>query len=89
MPPFERTTSGFWIDVPNSALFILHLKYINPAEAIHAAEHAIMNRFAMSSDLRTECKAPTMEYMSGESQRKRPARCVAFITSIFPFPYAE
>ena len=74
MPPFERTTSGMWIDVPNSALYALRAKSINPAEAIHAAEHAILNRFAMSSDIRTECKAAEKEYMTSESQRKRPAR---------------
>jgi DEAD/DEAH box helicase domain-containing protein len=45
-------------------------------EAIHAAEHAILNRFAMSVDLRTECKAAEKEYKATESKRKRPARHV-------------
>lgn len=49
-----------------------------PAEAIHSASHAWMNRFALSPDLRTECKAAEKEYTDVESSRKRPARCVHF-----------
>ena len=47
---------------------------INAAEAIHAAEHAIMNRFALAADLKTECKVAEKEYKVAVSQRKRPAR---------------
>lgn len=74
MPPFERSSTGFWIDVPGYVLDILRLKAINAAEAIHAAEHAFLNRFPLSADIHTECKAPEKEYMQGESKRKRPAR---------------
>ena len=43
-------------------------------EAIHSAQHAVLNHIQMSTELRTECKAPTKEYKTGESSRKRPAR---------------
>jgi DEAD/DEAH box helicase domain-containing protein len=33
---------------------------INAAEAIHAAQHAFLNRFPMAADLKTECKAVRM-----------------------------
>jgi DEAD/DEAH box helicase domain-containing protein len=52
----------------------MRVKGINPAEAIHAAEHAFLNRFAMAADMKTECKAAEKEYKTTESQRKRPAR---------------
>ena len=55
-PPFERETTGFWIDVPKHLLDVLSASNINAAEAIHSANHAIMNRFAMAQDLKTECK---------------------------------
>ena len=51
---------------------------INPAEAIHAAQHAFMNRFALAADLRTECKVPEKEYKASASQRKRPARLIFY-----------
>jgi DEAD/DEAH box helicase domain-containing protein len=63
-----------WIDVPKHILELMQMKDINPAEAIHAAEHAFLNRFVMAPDLRTECKVPQKEYMAEESRRKRPAR---------------
>ena len=74
MPPFERSTCGFWIDVPRNILDIFRLKSLNAAEAIHSAEHAFLNRFSLAQDIRTECKAPEKEYMKKESKRKRPAR---------------
>jgi DEAD/DEAH box helicase domain-containing protein len=70
-----------WIDVPSSTLELLRSKDINPAGAIHSAEHAFLNRFALASDLKTECKAPEKEYNSRESQRKRPARLVSTFRS--------
>jgi DEAD/DEAH box helicase domain-containing protein len=54
--PWERETTGAWLDVPKATLDILRRKGINVAEAIHAAQHAFLNRFAMASDLKTECK---------------------------------
>jgi DEAD/DEAH box helicase domain-containing protein len=72
--PYERETTGMWIDVPKAVLEFMVSKGINPAEAIHAAEHAFLNCFPMSRDVKTECKAPEKEYKTTESQRKRPAR---------------
>jgi DEAD/DEAH box helicase domain-containing protein len=54
--PWERQTTGAWIDVPKETITLLLTHDINPAEAIHAAQHAFLNRFAMAADLRTECK---------------------------------
>jgi Distinct helicase family with a unique C-terminal domain including a metal-binding cysteine cluster len=73
-PPWEHETTGLWVDVPNPVLKLMRVKGINPAEAIHAAEHAFLNRFAMGADMKTECKAAEKEYKTTESQRKRPAR---------------
>lgn len=73
-PPFERTTMGFWLDVPRYNLGLMKRKGLNPAEAIHAACHAILNRFDLGIHLRTECKVPQKEYQVKPSQRKRPAR---------------
>jgi DEAD/DEAH box helicase domain-containing protein len=55
-PPFERETTGFWLDVPKNLLDIMLDKNINAAEALHSASHAILNRFPMAQDLKTECK---------------------------------
>lgn len=72
--PWERETTGMWIDLPRAILELMRSKGINPAEAIHAAQHGFLNRFAMAADLKTECKVPAKEYKATESQRKRPAR---------------
>jgi DEAD/DEAH box helicase domain-containing protein len=63
-----------WIDIPKAILELMQSKGINPAEAIHAAQHSFLNRFAMAADLKTECKVAVKEYKTTESQRKRPAR---------------
>lgn len=76
--PWEREATGLWLDVSKVILELLRGKGFDPAAAIHAAEHAFLNRFAMAADLKTECKAPEKEYKATESQRKRPARCVHF-----------
>jgi DEAD/DEAH box helicase domain-containing protein len=73
-PPWEQTTTGFWLDVSYSLLSLFRQKRINAAEAVHAAQHAIMNRFSLAQDLRTECKLAEKEYRFQESTRKRPAR---------------
>ncbi|KAI5124321.1 hypothetical protein M0805_008928 [Coniferiporia weirii] len=78
MPPFERRTTGFWIDVPKATIDILRLKAINPAEAIHGAEHAFLSRFPMAADVKTECKVPVKEYMAAHTRRKRPARLIFY-----------
>ncbi|KAF8078143.1 P-loop containing nucleoside triphosphate hydrolase protein, partial [Lyophyllum atratum] len=75
-PAWERDTTGLWMDVPKTLLQMFQMKGINPAEAIHAAQHAFLNRFSMAQDVKTECKAPEKEYKAAESKRKRPARYV-------------
>lgn len=80
MPPWERTSTGLWIDISKSVLDLMKDKGINPAEAIHSAQHAFLNRFPMSSELRTECKAPEKEYKATATKRKRPARFVICVT---------
>lgn len=74
--PWERESTGLWLDVSKPVLALMHAKGFDPAAAIHAAEHAFLNRFAMAADLKTECKVPEKEYKTTESRRKRPARCV-------------
>ncbi|KAG6897838.1 hypothetical protein C0992_010326 [Termitomyces sp. T32_za158] len=73
-PAWQRETTGVWIDVPKALLELFLLKGINPAEAIHAAQHAVLNRFSLAQDLKTECKVAEKEYKMAESKRKRPAR---------------
>ncbi|KAG2115190.1 DEAD H helicase [Suillus discolor] len=80
-PPYERQVTGFWFDVPKDLLGLMKEKHFNLAEAIHSASHAWMNRFALSPDLRTECKAAEKEYNKEESQRKRPARLILYDAS--------
>ena len=81
MPPFERSTSGLWIDVPRGILDIFCRKALNAAEAIHSAEHAFLNQFTMAADVKTECKVAKKEYMEKDSSRKRPARLVLRLVS--------
>ncbi|KLO10412.1 DEAD/H helicase [Schizopora paradoxa] len=76
--PFERTTTGFWIDVPRSVLEFFSAKRLNPAEAIHAAEHAFLNQFPLQADVRTECKVAIKEYKTEQSSRQRPARLIFY-----------
>ncbi|TFK54805.1 P-loop containing nucleoside triphosphate hydrolase protein [Heliocybe sulcata] len=77
-PPWQRETTGAWIDVPKPVLELMQDRSINVAAAIHSATHAFLNRFAMGADLRTECKVPEKEYKVSESARKRPARLVFY-----------
>ncbi|KAK2467067.1 hypothetical protein APHAL10511_001325 [Amanita phalloides] len=77
-PVWERETMGFWIDLPRVILDVMRDKNIDMAGAIHAAEHALLNRFSLSEDVRTECKASEKEYRVTESRRKRPARLIFF-----------
>ena len=79
-PAWERETTGFWIDLPTSILDLMRDKKIDAAEAIHSAEHALLNRFGLPDDIKTECKASEKEYSETPSQRKRPARSVNFAT---------
>ncbi|KAI8998791.1 DEAD/H helicase [Trametes punicea] len=77
-PPWQRETTGMWLDVPKSALDLMRAAGMNPAEAIHSAQHAFLNRFALAVDLKTECKVPEKEYKAAASQRKRPARLIFY-----------
>ncbi|KZS99153.1 P-loop containing nucleoside triphosphate hydrolase protein [Sistotremastrum niveocremeum HHB9708] len=77
-PPFHRETMGWWVDIPRNTLNVMRSKGINAAEAIHAAEHAIMNCFAMQQDIKTECKVAAKEYRRDPSERKRPARLIFY-----------
>ncbi|KAF4608901.1 hypothetical protein EYR40_001254 [Pleurotus pulmonarius] len=79
-PPWERDSIGMWLDVPKSTLIIMQEADINAAEAIHSAQHAFLNQFAMAADLKTECKAAEKEYKKAESSRKRPARLIFYDT---------
>lgn len=83
-PPWERESTGLWIDVPKPTLDLMRAYGIHPAEAIHAAEHAFLNRFALASDIGTECKPAEKEYKSTPTQRKRPARYVVLRSCIRP-----
>lgn len=80
-PPFERDSTGMWVDIPKLVLELLFRKGMNPAEGIHSAQHAILSLtplYSISSagDIRTECKAPEKEFRVSESKRKRPGRSV-------------
>lgn len=77
-PPYQRESTGFWLDLPPPILQMMIDRGIHPAEAIHAAEHAFLNRFALGADLGTECKAAEKEYKTTSTARKRPARYVVF-----------
>ncbi|KAI0670538.1 DEAD/H helicase [Trametes maxima] len=77
-PPWQRETTGMWLDVPKSALDLMRASGVNPSEAIHSAQHAFLNRFALANDLHTECKVPEKEYKAAPSQRKRPARLIFY-----------
>jgi len=71
-PPCERETTGFWIDLPASVLDALRLSGIDSAEAIHAAEHAFLNHFPLSEDLKTDCRV--VRENNKDSQAKRISR---------------
>jgi DEAD/DEAH box helicase domain-containing protein len=78
-PPYERDSTGMWVDVPKPILELLFRKGMNPAEGIHSAQHAVLSLtplFSMSTskDIRTECKVVAKEKRETESKRKRPGR---------------
>ncbi|EGO21629.1 hypothetical protein SERLADRAFT_451651 [Serpula lacrymans var. lacrymans S7.9] len=77
-PSWDRQATGLWIDVPRYVLNLMKSKGINAAEAIHSAQHALLNRFALAADLKTECKAPQKEYKATKTERKRPARLIFY-----------
>jgi DEAD/DEAH box helicase domain-containing protein len=71
-PPWERETTGFWVDLPTSVLDALRSSNIDSAEAIHAAEHAFLNHFPLSEDLKTDCRV--VQEDNKDSQVKRYPR---------------
>ncbi|TIB94790.1 P-loop containing nucleoside triphosphate hydrolase protein [Wallemia mellicola] len=82
-PPYVRLTNGFWLDVPANAMHIMNIKSINPAEAIQAAQHALMSLtplYTMSAegDIQTDEKKSVKEYQQKESKRKRPGRLILY-----------
>ena len=81
-PPWRREAKGLWMDVPKKILDLMTANGMNPAEAIHAAEHAFLNRFVLGNDMGTECKAAEKEYKSTETKRKRPARSVGTVLTV-------
>ncbi|KAJ3517789.1 hypothetical protein NLJ89_g269 [Agrocybe chaxingu] len=72
-PPWERQTAGFWIDLPPAISEQLKEETIDRAAAIHAAEHAFLNQFALSEDVKTDCRIAKEEDAISES-KKRPPR---------------
>lgn len=76
--PWHRETTGLWMDVPEATLALLRSCSIMPAEAIHSAQHAFLNKFALKSDLRTECKVPEKEFKVHGSSRDRPGRLIFY-----------
>ena len=71
--PYERQTTGFWIDVNQHILKKLEANEIDGAAAIHAAEHAILNQFALSQDMKADCRVVKEGYHEGV-KAKRPPR---------------
>ncbi|KAF8323509.1 P-loop containing nucleoside triphosphate hydrolase protein [Cantharellus anzutake] len=82
-PPFERESTGMWVDIPKHCVDLLFRKGRNPAEGIHSAQHAVLSLtplYSMSTkgDVKTECKSPEKENSVRESKRKRPARLIFY-----------
>uniref|UniRef100_A0A8H7Y073 P-loop containing nucleoside triphosphate hydrolase protein n=2 Tax=Psilocybe cubensis TaxID=181762 RepID=A0A8H7Y073_PSICU len=73
-PPWERETIGFWIDLPNVILERLYAEEIDGAAAIHAAEHAVLNQYALSQDVKTDCRVAKEGYADGNTSAKRAPR---------------
>ncbi|KAF8316647.1 P-loop containing nucleoside triphosphate hydrolase protein [Clavulina sp. PMI_390] len=82
-PPYERDSTGMWVDVPKATLEGLFQKGRNPAEGIHSAQHAVLSltplySLATAQDIRTECKVAAKEGFASESSRKRPGRLIFY-----------
>jgi DEAD/DEAH box helicase domain-containing protein len=45
---------------------------IDGASAIHAAEHGLLNQFALSQDLKADCRAVKEEYQEGVTAKRLP-----------------
>ncbi|KAF4615135.1 hypothetical protein D9613_002873 [Agrocybe pediades] len=77
-PPWERETTGFWIDVPRNILQRLSSLEIDGAAAIHAAEHAFLNQFHLSTDVKTDCRVAKEDYSDANTPAVRPPRLVFY-----------
>ncbi|KAF8964071.1 DEAD/H helicase [Flammula alnicola] len=77
-PPWERETTGFWIDLPSTILESLSSKQIDGAAAIHAAEHAFLNQFVLSEDVKTDCRVAKEDYKDTDTPAKRPPRLIFY-----------
>ena len=92
-PAWEREAIGFWLDLPIQVLHKLSLEGIDGAAAIHAAEHAFLNQFALSQDVKTDCRVVKEEYVDTGTPAKRPPRsviCFPSLDSIFtPRPFCQ
>lgn len=60
------------MDLPTSILDALRSSNIDSAEAVHAAEHAFLNHFPLSEDLKTDCRVVLED--NKDSQVKRYPR---------------
>lgn len=83
-PPYERESTGMWVDIPKSIIQMFYEKGRNPAEGIHSAQHAVLSltplySMSTSGDIKTECKVAAKEEMVTESNRKRPGRYVKLV----------
>jgi len=70
--PYIRETNGFWIDLPTEILDKLRTDKIDGAAAIHAAEHGLLNQFALSQDLKADCRVVKEEYEEGVTTKRFP-----------------
>ena len=71
-PPYTRDTNGFWIDLPTEILQKLKTNEIDGAAAIHAAEHGLLNQFALSQDLKADCRVVKEEYQERVPAKRLP-----------------
>ncbi|KAF9471178.1 P-loop containing nucleoside triphosphate hydrolase protein [Pholiota conissans] len=77
-PPWEREALGFWIDLPDNILKLLQMQDIDSAAAIHAAEHAFLNQFVLSQDMKTDCRVVKDENKDDSSSIKRLPRLIFY-----------
>ena len=71
-PPYIRETTGFWMDIPSDILEDLKRHEVDGAAAIHAAEHALLNQFPLSQDLKADCRVVKEEYREGVAAKRPP-----------------
>ncbi|PPQ63182.1 hypothetical protein CVT24_005727 [Panaeolus cyanescens] len=77
-PPWEREATGFWIDLTQVTLDLLAQEEIDEAAAIHATEHAILNQYALSQDVKTDCRTTQEEDAEGHHRKRRFPRLIFY-----------